>query len=243
MNGTNDNWAVLISASRYWFNYRHSTNALILYRQLRQNGFSDERIILMLADDAAGNSRNKFPNQIFHASELEENLFIKDIQIDYKGRAVTKDSFTKLMLGEHPEWVSREKRLLSGPESNVLVFLTGHGGDNFFKFQDFEEMTSQELSAIFGEMHKRRRYGKLLFFMDTCQAATMVSKLNAPNIFAISTSLKGQSSYSDVPNEQLGLPLVDRFAKHISEFLREKMTEKTTVKNLVSSKIHLFTLF
>lgn len=234
MQDTNDNWAVLVSASRYWFNYRHSTNALILYRQLRQNGFPDERIVLMLADDVAGNTRNRFPNKIFHASGLGENLFIPDIQVDYKGRTVTKASFTDLLLGKHPEWLTSEKRLLSGPKSNVLVFITGHGGDNFFKFQDFEEMTSTELSAIFGEMHKRGRYGQLLFFMDTCQAATMVSKLDAPNMLAISTSLKGQSSYSDVPNDELGLPLVDRFAKQFCEFLSERLTEKTTLKHLVS---------
>lgn len=81
-------------------------------------------------------------------------------------------------------------------------------------------------------MHKRGRYGQLLFFIDTCQAATMVSNLNAPNMLAISTSLKGQSSYSDVPNDELGLPLVDWFAKRFGEFLKERLTEiRTTLKH------------
>ena len=30
----------------------------------------------------------------------------------------------------------RSKRLLSDARSNVLVYLTGHGGDEFLKFQD-----------------------------------------------------------------------------------------------------------
>ena len=30
----------------------------------------------------------------------------------------------------------RSKRLLSDARSNVLVYMTGHGGDEFLKFQD-----------------------------------------------------------------------------------------------------------
>ena len=38
--------------------------------------------------------------------------------------------------GRHEEWVPRSKRLLSDGRSNVLVYMTGHGGDEFLKFQD-----------------------------------------------------------------------------------------------------------
>ncbi len=42
--------------------------------------------------------------------------------------------------GRHEAAVPRSKRLLSDGGSNVLVYLTGHGGDDFLKFQDQEEM-------------------------------------------------------------------------------------------------------
>ena len=37
----------------------------------------------------------------------------------------------------------RSKRLLSDGGSNVLVYLAGHGGDDFMKFQDQEEIMGQ----------------------------------------------------------------------------------------------------
>lgn len=37
----------------------------------------------------------------------------------------------------------RSKRLLSDATSNVLVYLAGHGGDDFMKFQDQEEIMGQ----------------------------------------------------------------------------------------------------
>ena len=150
----------------------------------------------MLADDVVSNARNIMPNEIYHKSPFEQNLFIEDIEIDYKGRSVTAKSFRNVLIGEHDSTTPPIKQMHSSSTSNVLVFLTGHGGENFFKFQDFEEITSKELGDVFKEMHRRGRYGKLLFFMDTCQASTMLADIHAPNIVAVSSSVKGQSSYS-----------------------------------------------
>lgn len=36
MSGPADNWAVIISSSRYWLNYRHSSNALGVYQAIRR---------------------------------------------------------------------------------------------------------------------------------------------------------------------------------------------------------------
>ena len=38
--------AIIVSSSRYWFNYRHAINALGIYEIFRRNGISDENIIL-----------------------------------------------------------------------------------------------------------------------------------------------------------------------------------------------------
>jgi hypothetical protein len=45
--------------------------------------------------------------------------------------------------GRHAPAVPRSKRLLSDAGSNVLVYLAGHGGDDFMKFQDQEEIMGQ----------------------------------------------------------------------------------------------------
>lgn len=45
--------------------------------------------------------------------------------------------------GRHAPGVPRSKRLLSDAGSNVLVYAAGHGGDDFMKFQDQEEVMGQ----------------------------------------------------------------------------------------------------
>lgn len=58
------NWAVLVSTSRFWFNYRHLANVLSLYRTVKRLGIPDSQIILMLPDDMACNPRNAFPGTV-----------------------------------------------------------------------------------------------------------------------------------------------------------------------------------
>ena len=46
-----ENFAVIVSTSKYYHNYRHVTNALTIYNVLRRENIPDSHIILMLADD------------------------------------------------------------------------------------------------------------------------------------------------------------------------------------------------
>lgn len=64
----------------------------------------------------------------------------------------------RLLTGRLPPGTPRSKQLLTDEGSNVLVYLTGHGGDGFLKFQDSEEVTSQELADAVEQMWQKRRY-------------------------------------------------------------------------------------
>jgi len=74
--------------------------------------------------------------------------------------------------------------------------MTGHGGDEFLKFQDAEEISAFDIADAFEQMWEKRRYHEILFMIDTCQANTMYSKLYSPNILASGSSELDESSYS-----------------------------------------------
>jgi glycosylphosphatidylinositol transamidase (GPIT) subunit GPI8 len=74
--------------------------------------------------------------------------------------------------------------------------MTGHGGDEFLKFQDAEEISAFDIADAFEQMWEKRRYHELFFMIDTCQANTMYSKLYSPNILASGSSELDESSYS-----------------------------------------------
>jgi len=166
----------------------------------------------MLADDIACNPRNSFPGTVFNNADRALDLYGDNIEVDYRGYEVTVENFIRLLTG-NTDFVAglivgrvspdtpRSKRLLTDDRSNVFVYMTGHGGDEFLKFQDAEEISAFDIADAFEQMLEKRRYHEILFMIDTCQANTMYSKLYSPNILASGSSELDESSYSVYPSD------------------------------------------
>jgi phosphatidylinositol glycan class K len=172
----------------------------------------------MLADDMACNPRNIYPGQIFNNENKKLNLYGENIEVDYRGYEVTVTNFTRLLTGRHAPDVSRSKRLLTDSRSNILIFLTGHGGDEFLKFQDAEEISSYDIADSFAQMWEKHRYNEILFMVDTCQANTLFKRFYSPNIIAIGSSKLGENSYSHHSDGEIGVAVIDRFTYYTLEF-------------------------
>ncbi|EPS68528.1 hypothetical protein M569_06238, partial [Genlisea aurea] len=213
-----NNWAVLVCTSRFWFNYRHMANTLSLYRTVKRLGIPDERIILMLADDMACNARNKYPAQVFNNENHRLNLYGDNVEVDYRGYEVTVENFLRVLTGRHETAVPRSKRLLSDEGSHILVYMTGHGGDEFLKFQDSEELQSHDLADAVKQMKEKKRFKELLIMADTCQAATLFNQLQSPGVLTIGSSKKGENSYSHHLDPDVGVSVVDRFTFYTLAF-------------------------
>jgi phosphatidylinositol glycan class K len=170
---------------------------------------------------------------------------------------IKKNSHT----GRHSPETPRSKRLLSDDRSNILIYLTGHGGEEFLKFQDVEELTSQDLADAFEQMHQQRRYNEIFFMIDTCQAASLYKRFHSPNILAVGSSKLGENSYSvklflkfcffpfffgcqlvamqHHTDSFLGLAVIDRFTYYVLEFFDSidfSMDSNATFHDLVLSK-------
>ncbi|KAM5148121.1 GPI-anchor transamidase [Mantella aurantiaca] len=220
-SGHTNNWAVLVCTSRFWFNYRHVANTLSVYRSVKRLGIPDSHIILMLADDMACNPRNPKPATVFSHKNMELNVYGDNVEVDYRGYEVTVENFLRVLTGRLPPSTPRLKRLLSDDRSNVLIYMTGHGGNGFLKFQDSEEITNVELADAFEQMWQKRRYNELLFIIDTCQGASMYERFYSPNIMALASSQVGEDSLSHQPDMAIGVHLMDRYTFYVLEFLEE----------------------
>lgn len=239
------NWAVLVSTSRFWFNYRHLANVLSLYRTVKRLGIPDSQIILMLPDDMACNPRNAFPGTVYSNADRAVDLYGDNIEVDYRGYEVTVENFIRLLTDRVGEEMPRSKRLLTDDRSNILVYMTGHGGNEFLKFQDAEEISAFDLADAFEQMWEKKRYHELLFMIDTCQANTMYSKFYSPNIIATGSSEIDQSSYSHHADNDVGVAVIDRYTYYNLDFLETQVREPSSKQTLADlfdsydeSKIH-----
>ncbi|KAK3087012.1 hypothetical protein FSP39_000309 [Pinctada imbricata] len=214
-----NNWAVLVDTSRFWFNYRHVANVLSVYRSCKRLGIPDSHIILMVADDMACNPRNPRPGTVFNNANEQINVYGDDVEVDYRGYEVTVENFIRVLTGRLSPSTPRSKRLLSDEHSNVLVYMTGHGGEGFLKFQDAEEISNVELADAFEQMWQKQRYHELFYMIDTCQAESMFQKFYSPNILAVASSKVGEDSLSHHVDPKIGVYVIDRYTYFALEFL------------------------
>lgn len=227
-----NNWAVLVSTSRFWFNYRHLANTLSLYRTVKRLGIPDSQILLLLPDDMACNPRNAFPGTVYSNADRQTDLYGTNIEVDYRGYEVTVENFIRLLTDRWPADVPASKRLNTDSGSNILVYLTGHGGDQFLKFQDSEEIGAWDIAHAFAQMHEKKRYNEILFMIDTCQANTMFKHFYSPNIIATGSSELDESSYSHHADMDVGVAVIDRWTYYILEFLESQVTGPSSDKTL-----------
>lgn len=241
-----ENYAVIVSASRYWFNYRHAANAFSIYQLLKdQGGFTDDNIILMVADDYSMNPRNPVKNTLYNTAtdtidvvpgkysnnnnKATTSIVTPDTMVDYRSEDVTVENFIRVLTGRSGG--GKGPVLPSGKQmrnAHVLLYLTGHGGEEFFKFQDVEEITAQEIADAIGQMEFRH----LLLVADTCQAFTLGAKLTtAANVTVIGSSLKGQSSYAHGPQPVLGLAVIEKYTHYFVQRAKQlQWTKDVTIR-------------
>lgn len=134
---------------------------------------------------------------------------------------MTVQNLIRLLTGRVRDGTPKSKQLLTDSGSNVLIYMTGHGGDGFLKFQDSEEITSVELGDAFEQMWQKRRYNELLLVVDTCQAESLSLKIYSPNILAIGSSKVGEDSLSHHGDPTIGVYVIDRYTYYALEFLEK----------------------
>jgi len=192
-------------------------------------GIPDSQIILMLAEDIPCNERNYYKGQVFNNARKNLELYGDDVEVDYRGKEVTVENFLRVLSGKHPPGTPASKRLDTDQSSNIFIYITGHGGDEFIKLQDMEILSSMDIADAFEQMHARKRYKEILFAVDTCQANTLFSQFRSPGIMAIGSAEKGENSYSHHGDRKfLGVTVIDRFTYYTLEFLesnKEKLKQ------------------
>ena len=186
-----NNFYILLSSSKFYFNYRHSSNVLIFYKYLKERGITDDRILLMLPENHACNARNPMKGQIYMKTDHSENFYCNEIEIDYKSDDLTYEAILNLFRGRYDPNFPESKKLKTNSESKLFIYFNGHGGENFFKIQDTEVLQSEDFAKVYEEMSMKKMYKEVLMFIDTCQAMTLFDGVDSPDLILMGTSVLG----------------------------------------------------
>ncbi|ORM40441.1 putative Fe-S cluster assembly factor [Babesia sp. Xinjiang] len=237
--------AVLVSTSRFYYNYRHVGNVAAIKTNLHNLGLVPGRqTVSMVPETCLCHPSNTYPGRIYvtksvdrtsYSGEIENddaNAFLEHMYIAYRSTAVRLHNFRFVMTQRFPKKYPLSSRLAikyrieleyTEPQFDLpthIVYMTGHGGDRYFQFQAKDVIAASDIELYVTEFFVKHPNVHTLMISDTCQASTLFEglKKDAPIIWVASSS-RGISSYSYNANSQLTVSTVGKFTYYVSGFI------------------------
>ncbi len=226
-------WAVVVSPSTTWANYRHQADAFAMYQTLRQHGYDNDHIVLIVEDNLAGDPRNaKFDGKIFVERETQmvsyDPLVNEDVRagcvVDYHFSDLQPEDLADILLGRESERLPHV--IHSDGDDNVFFFWSGHGGPLQGPLWGNENSTTyfgmDRIKNIVQEMADENQFRRMMLAIETCFSGKWGEALTGiPNVIVLTAATPYETSKADMHSTELGVYLSNAFAR---TFRREIIT-------------------
>ena len=216
-----DQYAVLVQGSNGWDNYRHEADVLNIYQMLKANGYSDDHIILITADDCANAPENTDRGAV--RTDPDGKNLREGAAIDYLNADLTPQDICNILQG-----VKTDKTPVVLPKDagqNVLFFWSGHGrskainGINEMVWRNLSSgrgMTDNLLAETLRTMAANKQFRQMLVCLEPCYSANMGEALEGiPGVLAICAAGPYEQSFADSWSNELGVWMCDRFSRNL----------------------------
>ena len=208
-------WALLVAASSGWVNYRHQADVLQMYQILRQQGYDDDHIVLIMEDDIANNAQNPHKG-VVQVRPGGENVY-QNVKVDYHTSELEPQDIQRILCGEKSERLPAV--IGADSDDNVLLFWSGHGEPNQMVWLDREEGFTQELAqATFKAMEAGKTYRKFLCLIEACYSGSVMSATEGiPGMLALTAANPTETSKADVYSTDLKVWMSNRFTATLED--------------------------
>lgn len=169
--------------------------------------------------------RNRDPGKIIYDVGTQENTYCPSTQIDIRGEDVSQIRIINIIKGFYEQGEPWAQKLLSDENSDVLFYFTGHSGDEFFKVQDAQVLYARDVGIALDIAFTKKRYKRIMFLSDTCEAFSWFSFVQAPNVMYQASSGLGESAYSHGYDTKLKTYTSDKYSYLAINFLKGKFKE------------------
>jgi len=219
-----DHWAVVVSPSTTWSNYRHQADAFAMYQTLRNHGYDDDHIILIVEDNLAFDSRNIYPGEIFVERSDDPNVtdalvnddVRKNALVDYHFSDLQPADLADIMMGRSSDRLPHV--INPTAQSNVFFFWSGHGGSRegpLWGNEDAREsFGTQRIHDIVTQMSENKQFRRMMLAIETCYSGKWGEALEGiPNLLVLTAANPDETSKADVHDRNLGVYLSNAFAR------------------------------
>ncbi len=209
------NWALLMASSSGWSNYRHQADVLAIYQQLKESGYTDDHIVLIVEDDIARNPSNP-NNGVIRVTPNGDNVY-EGAKIDYRTSSLRLKDIADILTGEKSDYLPEV--IEASENDNIFIFWSGHGMPGAMCWnEDYYAVTGDVLAPVFMKMHQNKCYRKLLMMVEACYSGGVLEKCEGvPGMLFITAASGNETSKADVFNSDMKIWMSNRFTNTFIE--------------------------
>ncbi len=212
--------ALIVATSTGWSNYRHQADALAMYQLLKEHGYTDDNIILIVADDIANNPQNNEPG-VIRVRHGGDNVYA-NTKIDYRLTDLSPADFCNILMGKQTD---KTPTVIEGDAgTNLFLFWSGHGTPGALCWNETAVcITPSIMRDALAELHGKKGYRKLAMFVETCYSGSVLEQCTGfPGMIFYTAANPNETSKADVFNTDLGVWMSNRFTSTLLENLTNK---------------------
>ena len=247
-------YAILVQGSNSMNNYRHQADVLSVYQMLRQKGFDDDHIILIIDGALAFDPNNNEPGVIRNymlghdllggndsvtnrewAQQFEGYSFF-DIEypaaiVDYDTDSLDAADIADILTGKRSDHLPVV--LPQDEGNNVLLYWSGHGRN--VRHGGTDELVWRETVAgngmtasLLRQTIEQMNYRKILTIVEPCYSEGVIQPLHGlTGVLAMSGASGDEQSWAENWNAVLGRYgtwMYDRFTRNVVNYLTANPT-------------------
>ncbi|XP_045795739.1 vacuolar-processing enzyme-like [Trifolium pratense] len=189
-------WALLVSGSYGYENYRHQADVCHAYQILKRGGLKDENIIVFMYDDIANHPENPRPGVLINHPNGSD--VYHGVPKDYIGNEGNASNFYAVLSGNKSAVKGGSGKVLeSGPNDTIFIYYTDHGAPGIIGMQDGGTLNAKDLIDALKKKHAAKSYKKMVIYLEACESGSMFEGLlpNDINIYAITASNATEDSW------------------------------------------------
>ena len=215
-----DQYALLVHASNEFKNYRHLSDVLSVYQQLKRSGFDDDHIILIADRSVADDRKNPEPGTV--RASIDGPDLMAGAVIDYDASTLSAADIMRILMGQRSDKLPAV--IPSDAGNNVFFYWSGHGrnlshgGSREFQWREtshHQGLTAQLLHEAVTTMQHNKGFRKLFIVAEPCYAECVVTDLDGiPGVLAMTGANEQEQSWADNWNPNGSFWMCNRFTQN-----------------------------
>lgn len=226
----NERWAVVVSPSTTWNNYRHQADAFAIYQLLRHHGYDDDHIVLIVEDNLADDPQNPLPGEIYIDRSAQPNPddplmntnIRKNAVVDYHFSDLSSpDDLGDILLGRTSD---RLPHVIHPTEAdNVLLFWSGHGGEGEGPLWGNEDSRQAFGTGRIHSIVEQMQYRRMLLAVEACYSGLWGEAVSGlPDVLVLTAANAYETSKADVYDAEFRTFLSNAFARTFRAIISKK---------------------